>query len=92
MTSSKKREFQVVSLTIALTIYRPANCAGAIFASLKSMKTNFTMLSLVTSWMRRMADDVLLRNVLLNLCSATQVTLAVKDQSCYVNVSFHFLR
>ena len=50
----KKSEFQVVSLTIALTIYCPANCAGAIFASSKSMKTNFTMLSLGTSWMRRM--------------------------------------
>ena len=56
----RKREFDVVSLTIALTIYRPANCAGAIVASSKSMKTNSTMLSSVTSWMRRMANDVLL--------------------------------
>ena len=38
-----------------------------------------------------MADDVLLRNVVPNLCSATQGTLAVKDRSCYVGVTFHFL-
>ena len=44
---------------------------------------------LVTSWMRRMADDVLLRHILLHLCSATQGTLAVKDQSCSVSASFH---
>ena len=90
LSTSLKREFEVVSLTIALTICRPANCAGAIFASSKSMKTNSTM-SLVTSWMRRMADDVLLRNFLPNMCSATQGTFAVKDQSCYISVSSHFL-
>ena len=49
------------------------------------------MLSLLTSWKRRMTDDVLLRTVLPNLCSANRGTLAVKDQSCYVSVSFHFL-
>ena len=65
-------QLEVVSLTIALTIFRPANCAGAISASSKSMKTNSTMLSSVTSCMKRMADDVLLRSVLPNLCSATQ--------------------
>ena len=43
LSTSLKREFEVVSLTIALTICRPANCAGAIFASSKSMKTNSTM-------------------------------------------------
>ena len=80
-----KREFEVVSLTIVLTIYRPANCAGAIFASSKSMKMNSTMMISVTSWMR-MADDCLLRSVLPKLCSATRGTFAVKDQSCYVSV------
>ena len=90
LTTSLEREFEVVSLTIALTNYRPANCVGAIFASSKSMKTSSTRMNLVTSWMRRMADDILLRNVLLHLCSATQGTLAVKDQSCYVRVSFTF--
>ena len=49
------------------------------------------MMSLVTSWMRRMADDVLLRNVLPNLGSATRGTLEVKDQSYYVSVSSHLL-
>ena len=68
---------------MALTIYRPANCTGAITASSKSMKTKSTMMSLVTSWMKKMADDVLLRSVLPNLCSATQGTLAVKDQPWY---------
>ena len=87
----RKREFEVVSLTIVLTIDRPANCAGAISASSKSVKTNSTMLSSVTCWMRRMADDVLLRTVLPSLCSATQGTFAVKDQSCYVSVAFHLL-
>ena len=38
-----------------------------------------------------MADDVLLRTVLPNLGSVTQGTFAVKDQSCYVSVAFHFL-
>ena len=90
-TSSKKQEFEVVSLTIALAIYRPVKCAGAIFVQSNSMKTNSTMLSLVTSWMRRMADDFLLRNVLPILCSATHSTFAVNDPSCYVNVSFHLL-
>ena len=51
-----KREFEVVPLTVALTMYRPANCAGAISASSKSMKTNSTMSVSVTSCMRRMAD------------------------------------
>ena len=37
-TSRLKREFQAVSLTSALTFYRPANCGGAIFASSKTMK------------------------------------------------------
>ena len=49
------------------------------------------MLGLVTSWMKRMADDVLLRNVLHKLCSATQGTLAVNDQFCHVSASFHLL-
>ena len=77
----RKREFKVVSLTIVLTICRPANCAGAISANSKFIKTNSTRLSLVTSCMRRMTDDVLLQNILSNLCSATQDTFAVKDQS-----------
>ena len=83
----RKREFEVVSLTIVLTICRPAHCAGAISANSESMKTNSTMLSSVTSWMRWMADDVHLRTFLPCLCSATQGTLAVKDQSCYANSS-----
>ena len=86
-----KREFEVVSLTSVLTIHRPVNCTGVIFASSKSMKMNSTMMSSVTSWMRRMAADVLLRCVLPNLDSATQGTLAVKDRSCYVSFSFHVL-
>ena len=49
------------------------------------------MLSLVTSWKRRVVDDVFLRNVLPSLGSATQSTLAVEDQSGYMNVCFHFL-
>ena len=86
----RKREFEVVTHH-CVTIYRPANCAGAISASSKSMKTRSTMLSSVTTWMRRMADDVLLRTVLLKLCSAIQGTFAVKDQSSYVSVAFHLL-
>ena len=70
--------------------YRSTNCAGAISASSKSMKTNSTILSSVTSWMRKMADDVLRPSFLPNLGSATPSTLAVKDQCCFVSVSFHF--
>ena len=76
LQKKKKREFWFFSLTIALTIYRAANCAGAISASSKSMKMSFTRM-LVTRWMGKMA--VLLRNVLPSLCSATQSTFAVKD-------------
>ena len=65
----RKREFEVVSLTIVLTTCRPANCVGAISANFDSKKTNSTTLSMVTSWMRTMADDVLLRTVLPSLCS-----------------------
>ena len=91
LTTCLNREFQVVSLTIALTICRLANFVDAIFASSKTMKMSSTRM-LVTSWMRRMADDVLLRNILPNLCSASQGTLAVNGQSCYVNFySFHLL-
>ena len=65
--------------------------AGAFSASSKSMKTNSTMLSSGTSWIRRMADAVLLHKNLPSLCSATQGTFAVKDQSCNVSVAFHLL-
>ena len=85
-----KREFEVVSLTIVLTICRPANCAGAISAKSESMKTSSDVLSSVTSWKRRMAEDVLLRTVLSNLLPAIPGIPAVKDQSCYVSVFFHF--
>ena len=45
--------------TIVLTICRLATCAGAIFANLESMKTNYTMLGLVTSLKMMMVVDVL---------------------------------
>ena len=90
LTTSSKREFYVVPLTIALTICRFANCVDAIFASSKTMKMSSTRL-LVTSWIRRMAGDLLVRNIHPNFCSATQGTLAVKDQSCHVSVAFHSL-
>ena len=44
----------------------------------------------MSSWMWKIVDDVLLRNILPNLCSATQGTLAVKDQADYASVAFHF--
>ena len=55
------------------------------------MKMNSTMMSSVTSWMRRMADDVLLRSVLPNLCSAIPGTLVVKGQFCNIDASCHLL-
>ena len=48
LATSFKREFQVVSLTIALTICRLANVVDAIFASSKTMKMSSTKM-LVTS-------------------------------------------
>ena len=57
-----------------LWIYRPFNCAGAIFTSSKSLEKNSGLRS-VNSCNKRMAD-VLLRNVVPYLGSAAQSTLA----------------
>ena len=47
-----KREFDVVSFTIVLTICRLATCASAISANFESMTTNSSMLGLVTNHSR----------------------------------------
>ena len=75
--------------------------SGAISASSKSMKTNSTMMSLVTRWTRRMAGDVFLWNCLPDLCSAIlwcerfHSLTEIKGASCslfsikrFVNFSF----
>ena len=49
------------------------------------------MLGLVTSLKMMVVVSVLLQIVLPNLYSATQGTLVVKGQSCYVSVSCHLL-
>ena len=74
------------------TTYCLANRAVATSANSESMETNSTMLSLVTSWKKRMMpEDVLLRNTQPNWCLATQSILEMKDQAGYASASFHLL-
>ena len=60
----KEPEPMLSHFTIFQTTCRLANCVDATSANSESMKTNSTMLTLVTSWKKRMmAVDVLLRNI-----------------------------
>ena len=70
-----KREFDVISFTIVLTTCRPATYAGAISSNSEFMKTNSTMLGLVTSLKMMMVVDVLLQIVLLICNQPFQVLL-----------------
>ena len=85
-----KREFAVVSFNIVLTICRLATCAGAISANSESMKTNSTMLGLVTSLKMMMVVDVLLQIVLPISYSTIPSTLAVKKLLLFCR-RFHLL-
>ena len=76
--------------TILLTICRIATCAGAISANFESMKTNSTMLGLVTSLKMMMVVGVLVLQIVLpNSCSTIPGTLVVKCQFCSANASCH---
>ena len=77
--------------TIVLSICRLATCAGAISANLESMKTNSTMLGLVTSLKMMMVVDVLnfavLQIIPTNAYSTIPGTLVVRGQFCSVDAS-----
>ena len=81
--------------TIALAICRLATCAGAICANFESMKTNSTMLGLVTSLKMMMVVGVLnfavLQIVPPNSYSTIPGTLVVKGQFCSVGASCQLL-
>ena len=87
-----RQESMLTHFTIFQINYRHANCADATSANSQSTKTNSTMLSLVTSWKKRMmAVDVRLRSIQPNLCLATQDTLVFQDRVDYSITSCHLL-
>ena len=79
--------------TIVLTICRLATCAGAMSANFESMKTNSTMLGLVTSFKMMMVVDVLnfavQQIVPTNAYSTIPRTPVVRGQFCSVDASYH---
>ena len=90
-TSLRTRRCCLIYITFRIT-YRLANCAYVTSANLESMKTNSTMLGLVTCWKKRMMTvDILLRNIQPKWCLSTQDAFGVKDQTDYVSASFHFV-
>ena len=78
--------------TIVLAMCRLATCAGAISANSESMKTNSTMLDLVTTLKMIMVVGVLVLQIVLpNSYSTIPGTLRVKGQCCSANASCHLL-
>ena len=81
--------------TIVLSICRLATCAGSISANFESMKTNSTMLGLVTGLKMMMVavagslNFAVLQIVSTNSYSIIPGTLAVKGQFCSANASCH---
>ena len=80
------------SMLSYLTIFHTTYClSNRADASSKSRRTKSTTVNLVPKKKMMSAEGVLLRNIQTNLCSASQDTVALKDQTDWASVAFQLL-